>query len=533
MRVTIFGTGYVGLVTGTCLAEVGNDVVCVDIDAAKIDGLNRGVIPIYEPGLEPMVKANHAAGRLQFTTDAADGDRARRVDLHRRRHAAGRGRQRRPAVRAGGGAHHRPAPRRGRGGGQQVDRAGRHRRQGARGDRRGAGRARRRRSRSTWSPTPNSSRKATRSRTSCARTASSSAPTAPRAVEKLQAPVRAVQPQPRAHRGDGRALGRADQVRRQRDAGDQDQLHERDRQHRRAGRRRHRDGAPGHRLGSAHRLALHLSRAPATAARASRRTCRRWRAPRSSTATTPSCWTRSKRSTTRQKGHLFELIQRHFDGDDLRGKTFAVWGLAFKPNTDDMREAPSRRLLQQLWEAGAKVRAYDPGGDATKRGASSASATTWCCATSRRRRARGRRRAGRGDRVEGVPQPGFRAAARGAARRGGLRRPQHLRPGGGRSRRAWPTTASAAGAPSRVRMSVAIPQPEPNRWNDAWSSWKRASPSRSRRWPNERCPGRRARREGAATPTAAASRARRPRARCAARCLNPIPARNEPPPPHY
>ncbi|GAB3367745.1 UDP-glucose/GDP-mannose dehydrogenase family protein [Lysobacter rhizosphaerae] len=71
MRVTIFGTGYVGLVTGTCLAEVGHDVVCVDIDKAKVEGLNNGVIPIYEPGLEPMVKANHASGRLNFTTDAA------------------------------------------------------------------------------------------------------------------------------------------------------------------------------------------------------------------------------------------------------------------------------------------------------------------------------------------------------------------------------------------------------------------------------------------------------------------------------
>ena len=50
MRVTIFGTGYVGLVTGTCLAEVGHDVMCVDIDEAKVDGLNRGVIPIYEAG---------------------------------------------------------------------------------------------------------------------------------------------------------------------------------------------------------------------------------------------------------------------------------------------------------------------------------------------------------------------------------------------------------------------------------------------------------------------------------------------------
>src|SRR5690606_19218369 len=71
MRVAIFGTGYVGLVTGTCLAEVGHEVVCVDIDQAKVDGLENGVVPIYEPGLEPMVKANHAAGRLRFTTDAA------------------------------------------------------------------------------------------------------------------------------------------------------------------------------------------------------------------------------------------------------------------------------------------------------------------------------------------------------------------------------------------------------------------------------------------------------------------------------
>jgi UDPglucose 6-dehydrogenase len=73
MRVCIFGTGYVGLVTGTCLAEVGHDVVCVDIDAGKVERLNAGVIPIFEPGLTPMVQANHAAGRLRFSTDAALG----------------------------------------------------------------------------------------------------------------------------------------------------------------------------------------------------------------------------------------------------------------------------------------------------------------------------------------------------------------------------------------------------------------------------------------------------------------------------
>jgi len=72
MKVTVFGSGYVGLVTGACLAEVGNDVICVDIDEAKIDRLNNGHIPIYEPGLEKIIKENFAAGRLRFTTDIKD-----------------------------------------------------------------------------------------------------------------------------------------------------------------------------------------------------------------------------------------------------------------------------------------------------------------------------------------------------------------------------------------------------------------------------------------------------------------------------
>jgi len=69
MKITIFGSGYVGLVTGACLAEVGNDVVCVDIEQAKIAKLQQGIIPIYEPGLETMVKENQSEGRLRFTTD--------------------------------------------------------------------------------------------------------------------------------------------------------------------------------------------------------------------------------------------------------------------------------------------------------------------------------------------------------------------------------------------------------------------------------------------------------------------------------
>jgi UDPglucose 6-dehydrogenase len=73
MRLTIFGSGYVGLVSGVCLAEVGNNVLCVDVDQRKVDMLTRGESPIYEPGLEELLKRNIEAGRLKFTTDPAEG----------------------------------------------------------------------------------------------------------------------------------------------------------------------------------------------------------------------------------------------------------------------------------------------------------------------------------------------------------------------------------------------------------------------------------------------------------------------------
>src|SRR5262245_24134848 len=73
MRVTIFGSGYVGLVTGACLADVGNDVLCVDIDAKKIADLKQGIIPIHEPGLDAVIKNNIDAERLKFSTSAKEG----------------------------------------------------------------------------------------------------------------------------------------------------------------------------------------------------------------------------------------------------------------------------------------------------------------------------------------------------------------------------------------------------------------------------------------------------------------------------
>jgi UDPglucose 6-dehydrogenase len=73
MKITVFGSGYVGLVTGACLADVGYSVMCIDIDAGKIGLLNNGVVPIYEPGLDELIANNRKAGRLRFSTDAAAG----------------------------------------------------------------------------------------------------------------------------------------------------------------------------------------------------------------------------------------------------------------------------------------------------------------------------------------------------------------------------------------------------------------------------------------------------------------------------
>jgi UDPglucose 6-dehydrogenase len=81
MKVSIIGTGYVGLVTGACLADVGNQVLCLDVDQRKIARLKAGEIPIYEPGLEDIVRSNVAGGRLAFTTDPAEAARYAKLQM--------------------------------------------------------------------------------------------------------------------------------------------------------------------------------------------------------------------------------------------------------------------------------------------------------------------------------------------------------------------------------------------------------------------------------------------------------------------
>ncbi len=135
MNICVVGTGYVGLVTGAVFADLGNDVVCVDNDAAKVDNLEAGDMPIYEPGLEEMVARNVADGRLAFTTDLTAAVRRAVIVFitvgtppkadGRDRPVRGGGRGRRD--RRGDGALH--------GGGEQVHGAGRHRGVRAGGDR--------------------------------------------------------------------------------------------------------------------------------------------------------------------------------------------------------------------------------------------------------------------------------------------------------------------------------------------------------------------------------------------------------------
>lgn len=101
MNITVIGTGYVGLVTGTCFTEMGNKVTCVDIDSEKISNLKEGILPIYEPGLDAMVLENRSRGTLSFTTELKTAVKDSGSMLYSSGNPHGAGQQRGPKVRYG------------------------------------------------------------------------------------------------------------------------------------------------------------------------------------------------------------------------------------------------------------------------------------------------------------------------------------------------------------------------------------------------------------------------------------------------
>jgi UDPglucose 6-dehydrogenase len=361
MRVAIFGTGYVGLVTGTCLAEVGHDVVCVDVDAAKVEGLNRGVVPIYEPGLSPMVQANHAAGRLHFTTDAAaavahgdllfiavgtppdeDGSAdlqyvlavARTIGEHLARPAVVVDKSTVPVGTADKVRTAIATTLAGRGADIAFDVVSNPEflKEGAavddcmRPDRIVVG-----------ADNPAAVEKLRRLYAPFNRNHDRIVAMDVRSAELTKYAANAMLATKISFMNEIANI--AEQV-----GADVEQV---------------RKG-----IGSDPRIGWHFIYPGAgyggscfpKDVQALAMTARQH-------GMQPRLLDAVEAVNEAQKGHLFELVQRHYDaGEDegARGRTFAVWGLAFKPDTDDMREASSRRLLAQLWEAGAAVRAYDP-----------------------------------------------------------------------------------------------------------------------------------------------------------------------------
>jgi UDPglucose 6-dehydrogenase len=357
MKITVFGTGYVGLVQGAVLAEVGHDVLCVDVDAAKVEDLKAGRIPIYEPGLEDLVRKNRAEGRLDFTTDAAQG--------------VGHGRIQVIAV------------------GTPPDEDGSADMQYVMG---------------------------------VAATIAQAMAEPKVVVTKSTVPVgtadRVRARMTEVLRGRGSALGFdvvsnpeflkegaavADCMRPERivigtsDPASEDLLRE-----------VYEPFSRSHdKLIVMDVRSAELTKYAANAMLATKISFMNEMANlaerlgadiemvRQGIGSDPrigyqfiypgagyggSCFPKDVKAlihTARavgfeptmlqavedrndaQKGVIFEKIRRHF-GDGLKGRTFALWGLAFKPNTDDMREAASRVLMEALWAAGARVQAFDP-----------------------------------------------------------------------------------------------------------------------------------------------------------------------------
>ena len=357
MRVSIFGTGYVGLVTGACLADVGNDVVCVDIDAAKVERLSGGEIPIFEPGLGDLVAANRARKRLRFTTDGESAiahaqlifiavgtppDEDGSADLSHVLAVAqtiGRSLDRYAVV-----VNKSTVP---------VGTADRVREAiGAELASRGAN--------VPFDVVSNPEfLKEGDAVKDCLRPdriviGSDSG----RAIEQMKA---LYAPFNRNHERivlmDVRSAELTKYAANAMLATKISFMNE-------MANIAERVGADielvRHGIGSDPRIGYSFIYPGAgyggscfpKDVRALERTAR-------GHGYEARLLSMVEAVNDAQKEKLYELIVRHFGGAP-KGKTLAVWGLAFKPNTDDMREASSRRLLEQLWDAGASVRAYDP-----------------------------------------------------------------------------------------------------------------------------------------------------------------------------
>jgi UDPglucose 6-dehydrogenase len=359
MRVCIFGTGYVGLVTGTCLAEVGHDVVCVDIDAGKVDGLNRGIIPIYEPGLAPMVRANHAAGRLHFTTDAAAGiangdtifiavgtppDEDGSADLQYVLAVA----------RTIGRYLERPAV--------VVDKSTVPVGTADKVRATIAAELARRGTVIDFDVVSNPEfLKEGAAVEDCMRpdriVIGADNPVAVEKLKRLYAPFnrnheRIVAMDVRSAELTKYAANAmlATKISFMNEIANIAEQVGADIEHVRKG------------IGSDPRIGWHFIYPGAgyggscfpKDVQALAHTAQQY-------GIEPQLLNAVEGVNEAQKAHLFALMARHYGGQStLAGKTIALWGLAFKPNTDDMRAASSRTLLQQLWDAGARVQAYDP-----------------------------------------------------------------------------------------------------------------------------------------------------------------------------
>lgn len=361
MNITIFGTGYVGLVTGACLADVGHNVMCVDVDADKIARLNQGIIPIYEPGLDAIVRDNHASGRLTFTTSADEGvafgtiqfiavgtppDEDGSADLQYVLAVAEAIGERMDGYRIVVDKSTVP-----------VGTADKVR------GRIGSALARR----GVELPFDVVSNPEFLKEGAAVGDfmkpdriiVGTDNPTVEEAMRELYAPFnrnhdRIIVMDIRSAELTKYAANAmlATKISFMNEVANIAERVGADIEHVRIG------------IGSDPRIGYQFiypgcgyggSCFPKDV-QALARTAEQ-------VGYGATLLNAVEAVNNRQKGRLFELIVEHFGGvDQLRGKTFAVWGLAFKPNTDDMRAAPSRVLMEALWAAGASVQAYDPEG---------------------------------------------------------------------------------------------------------------------------------------------------------------------------